>query len=339
MPPADDPGPADAAAPVISVSGLSKSFGDVVAVRGLDLDVRAGEMFGLVGPDGAGKSTIIRTLVGILSPGGGSATILGRDIVRDRSSLKKDLGYLSQRFTLYGDLSVDENIEFFAELHRVHRYREMREELLEFTQLKPFRDRLAERLSGGMKQKLGLICTLVRRPKVLFLDEPTTGVDPVSRRELWGLLQKLNAGGMTIILCTPYLDEAERCARVAFIHRGELLRVDTPDNLRRELPGRMIEIVCDDPRRAVDLLSAHGAYRRSQVFGDRIRVLVEAPAGAGFVDPFGGIDAVLAAGGLRTASHRFVRPSLEDVFIYLLTQATSGEAEAAGGAPAGEASG
>lgn len=344
MPPPDGPDPAGAARPdapgspepVISVTGLSRSFGDVTAVRGLDLSVGAGEMFGLVGPDGAGKSTIIRMLVGILGPDSGSGTILGRDLVKGRAALKQDLGYLSQKFTLYGDLSVDENIEFFAELHRVYDYRGLREELLDFTQLSPFRDRLAERLSGGMKQKLALICTLIHRPKIIFLDEPTTGVDPVSRRELWGLLQKLNAQGMTIILCTPYLDEAERCARVAFIHRGELLTVDTPDNLRRLVPGRMLEVVCDDPRKAVDLLAAGGAYPGTQAFGDRIRVIVEAGgergAAASGADPFDAVEAVLSSGGLRTSSHRFVKPSLEDVFIYLM-QAEEARAAAADGTP------
>ncbi len=303
--------------PAISTTGLSRSFGDVAAVRGLDLTVLPGEMFGLVGPDGSGKSTFIRLLCGILTPDSGTGNILGRDIVRERPALKRDIGYLSQKFTLYGDLSVDENIEFFAELHRVYEYRDLRETLLKFTQLTPFRNRLAERLSGGMKQKLALICTLIHQPKVIFLDEPTTGVDPVSRRELWGLLQKLNADGMTIVLCTPYLDEAERCARVAFIHRGELLRSDTPDNLRRLIPGRMVEVVCDDPRRAVGVLHAHGGYRRPQVYGDRIKV----SAGDDGTDPLPGIGRVLTEAGIGVTSTRFVRPALEDVFIYLMEDA------------------
>ena len=337
--PASSPARAGTAnpAPVITVTGLSRSFGDVAALRGLDLSIYDGEMFGLVGPDGAGKSTFIRMLVGILAPDAGTGVILGRDMLSERPALKKDLGYLSQKFTLYGDLSIDENIEFFAELHRVYDYHAMREELLEFTQLKPFRDRLAERLSGGMKQKLALICTLIHRPRIILLDEPTTGVDPVSRRELWGLLQKLNAQGMTIILCTPYLDEAERCSRVAFIHRGALMMVDTPDNLRRSLPGRTIEIVCSDPRRAVELLAAGGRYPRSQVFGDRIRVMVDdvdagsvrpggemSTAGRAVADPFDDLDRLLASGGITATSHRFVKPSLEDVFIYLMQETEPG---------------
>lgn len=309
----------EAPGPAIATTGLSRSFGEVVALRGVDLTVRIGEMFGLVGPDGSGKSTFIRMLCGILTPDSGTGSILGRDIVRERPALKREIGYLSQKFTLYGDLSVDENIEFFAELHRVYDYRDLRETLLDFTQLTPFRDRLAERLSGGMKQKLALICTLIHQPKVIFLDEPTTGVDPVSRRELWGLLQKLNADGMTIILCTPYLDEAERCARVAFIHRGALLRADTPDNLRRIIPGRMIEVVCADPRRAVDVLNAQGGYQRPQIYGDRIKVSADDDG----PDPLTGVERVLSEGGISVSSSRFVRPALEDVFIYLMEHASA----------------
>ena len=306
MPPAESPGP------VIVTTGLSRSFGEVHAVDGVDLDVRSGEMFGLVGPDGAGKSTIIRMLCGILTPGSGTGTILGKDIVRQRDALKTDIGYLSQKFSLYGDLSVDENIEFFAELHRVPDYHDLRERLLEFTQLGPFRDRLAEKLSGGMKQKLALICTLIHHPRIIFLDEPTTGVDPVSRRELWGLLQKLNADGMTVILCTPYLDEAERCERVAFIHDGRLMQVDTPQNLKKLIPGLVVEIVCDDPRGALDVLRAQGSSSQAQVFGDRVKVIVDSEEGAG------DIVGVLKGASIGITSRRFVRPSLEDVFIYLM---------------------
>jgi len=314
----------DPPGPVIVTTGLSRSFGSVHAVSDVHLDVRGGEMFGLVGPDGAGKSTIIRMLCGILTPTSGGGAILGQDLVTGRDALKKDLGYLSQKFTLYGDLSIDENIEFFAELHRVRDYRDLREQLLDFTQLKPFRDRLAEKLSGGMKQKLALICTLIHRPRIIFLDEPTTGVDPVSRRELWGLLQKLNADGMTVILCTPYLDEAERCGRVAFIHGGRLMEVDTPQNLKKLIPGRIVEIVCGEPRRALDVLNAHGSFPQSQVFGDRVKVIVESE------ETIGPVAATLEGAGIEVRSRRFVAPSLEDVFIYLMKE----RLEAAAGSPA-----
>jgi len=317
MPPAEDPGP------VISTTGLTRTFGELRAVSDVALEVRGGEMFGLVGPDGAGKSTIIRMLCGILTPTAGGGTIFGKDLVAGRDALKKDIGYLSQKFTLYGDLSVDENIEFFAELHHVREYRDLREQLLDFTQLKPFRDRLAEKLSGGMKQKLALICTLIHRPRIIFLDEPTTGVDPVSRRELWGLLQKLNADGMTIILCTPYLDEAERCGRVAFIHGGRLMQVDTPPNLKKLMPGLLVEIVCHEPRRALDVLNAHGSFPQSQVFGDRVKVIVDSE------ESLGPLVAALEGASVGIRSRRFVTPSLEDVFIYLM----KGRPEAAAEGP------
>jgi len=317
MPPAEDPGP------VISTTGLTRTFGELRAVSDVALEVRGGEMFGLVGPDGAGKSTIIRMLCGILTPTAGGGTIFGKDLVAGRDALKKDIGYLSQKFTLYGDLSVDENIEFFAELHHVREYRDLREQLLDFTQLKPFRDRLAEKLSGGMKQKLALICTLIHRPRIIFLDEPTTGVDPVSRRELWGLLQKLNADGMTIILCTPYLDEAERCGRVAFIHGGRLMQVDTPPNLKKLMPGLLVEIVCHEPRRALDVLNAHGSFPQSQVFGDRVKVIVDSE------ESLGPLVAALEGASVGIRSRRFVTPSLEDVFIYLM----KGRSEAAAEGP------
>lgn len=304
----------EAAGLAILITGLGRRFDDIHAVQGLSLAIERGEMFGLVGPDGAGKTTTIRMLTGILTPTSGGGTILGRDLTAERSALKKEIGYLSQRFTLYGDLSVDENVEFFAELHRVRDYRPRREQLLDFTQLRPFRSRLAEQLSGGMKQKLALVCTLIHHPRIIFLDEPTTGVDPVSRRELWGILQKLNSDGMTVVMSTPYLDEAERCSRVAFIHRGELMRVDTPDNLRRLIPGRVMEVVCDDPRKALGVLKRDERYRQAQVYGDRVRVVIGESDGRG-------AEEALRGASIAVSSSRLVKPALEDVFIHLMRNA------------------
>ena len=293
---------------------LSRSFGAITAVDHLNLKVEEGAMFGLVGPDGAGKTTTIRMLCGILAPGSGTASVLGHDIVRESDAIKKEIGYLSQRFTLYGDLTVDENIEFFAEINRVYDYRPRREELLEFTRLTPFRARLAEKLSGGMKQKLALACTLVHRPRLIFLDEPTTGVDPVSRRDFWTILQSLLKQGITIVMTTPYLDEAERCTRVALMNRGSLMREDTPEGMKSAMVGEILEIVCDRVRDASALLKGEEEAMEVQAFGDRIHVIVTAAAS--------GEEAIrrrLGRGGIHVTGIRRVEPSLENVFISLLT--------------------
>ncbi len=200
----------------------------VAAVDRLSLEIRRGEIFTLVGPDGAGKTTTIRMMCGVLPPTEGTIRILGKDMRTEREAVKRSIGYLSQRFSLYGDLTIDENIDFFAEIHRLQDFRSRKEELLDFMRLTPFRGRLAERLSGGMKQKLALACTLIHTPQMIFLDEPTTGVDPVSRRDFWKILSAVLKSGVTIVMATPYLDEAERSTRVALIQQGRLLMCDTP---------------------------------------------------------------------------------------------------------------
>jgi len=218
----------------IELRGVVKRYGATRALDEVTFDIRRGEMFGLIGSDGAGKTTAIRLMCGLLRPDAGQVRVLERDPVREHRHITARVGYLSQRFSLYGDLSVDENIAFFAEVHGVRDYRQRREQLLAMTQLTPFRGRLADRLSGGMKQKLALVCTLVHEPELLLLDEPTTGVDPVSRREFWKLLSEFLAQGITILMSTPYLDEAERCTRVALLHEGRLLACDDPTRLRAD---------------------------------------------------------------------------------------------------------
>lgn len=298
----------------IDIQDLSKSFDDIKAVDHISLNVEQGEMFGIVGPDGSGKTTLIRMLCGILTPTSGNAIILGHDVVNNPDAVKKEIGYLSQRFSLYGDLSIDENIEFFAEINKVYDYKQRREELLEFTRLATFRNRLAEKLSGGMKQKLALACTLIHTPKIIFLDEPTTGVDPVSRRDFWKILQSLLRSGITIVMSTPYLDEAERCSRVALMNKGRVMRVDTPTNLKKLMSGEVVEIVCERVREASKLLRDQALGKEIQTFGDRLNVVVEDVA-----RDFPPIESRLKQRGIAVESWRVISPSLENIFISLLT--------------------
>lgn len=298
---------------VLECNNLTKKFDDLTAVDGLRLSVQHGEMFGIVGPDGAGKTTTFRMLVGALLPTAGTATILGFDLVKESKKIKREIGYLSQRFSLYGDLSVDENIEFFAEINEVYDYKDRREELLAFTRLTPFRTRLAEQLSGGMKQKLALACTLIHRPKILFLDEPTTGVDPVSRRDFWKILSNLLKENITIVLSTPYLDEAERCSRIALMNQGKVMVVDTPQNIKSLMKGEIVEVVCEPIHEAFKLLKGNPFLIDVQAFGDRLNVILE----NGRRD-FPQIEKVLKDHRIQCHESRTVSPSLENVFISLM---------------------
>ena len=299
----------------IELRSVSKLFGEHRAVDSVSMSVEKGEMFALVGPDGAGKTTTIRMLCGIVPPDKGELLVCGFDVQKQPSEVKNRIGYLSQRFSLYGDLTIDENIEFFAEIHRVRDYRLRREELLEFTRLTPFRSRFAENLSGGMKQKLALACTLIHTPEVIFLDEPTAGVDPVSRRDFWKILSSLLKTGITILMTTPYLDEAERCTRVAMMNEGRILVADTPQNLKGSMKGALIELVCNDIRKASALLKSETVAREVQAFGDRLNVVVE--------DERKGmrkIVDVLKKHSIEVLDRRSIRPSLENVFISLLSE-------------------
>ena len=309
----------------VSFTDVTRSYGGVKALGGLTFEVETGEMFGLIGPDGAGKTTAIRVACGLIRPDGGAVRILGHDPVRAHARVTGAIGYLSQRFSLYGDLTIDENIAFFAEMHGVADYRGARDRLLDMTQLTPFRGRRADRLSGGMKQKLALACTLVHEPRVILLDEPTTGVDPVSRREVWKLLSEFLEQGITILVSTPYLDEAERCARVALLHEGRVLALDTPDALRASLPGRVVEIVAADQPRVVAAARQDAGVVDVQTFGERTHVRYGAEAHEEAVSR---VAARLSAAGIEVRSLREVPPSLEDVFIARLQNeaATPGEA-------------
>jgi ABC-2 type transport system ATP-binding protein len=295
---------------------VTRRYGAITAVDALTFDVAAGEMFGLIGPDGAGKTTTIRLTGGLLKPDAGKIAVFGQDPSAEHRAITGDVGYLSQRFSLYGDLTIDENIAFFAEIHGVRRYGPARDRLLEMTQLTPFRGRRADRLSGGMKQKLALACTLVHEPRILLLDEPTTGVDPVSRREFWKLLAEFLSRGLTIVMATPYLDEAERCARVALLHDGHLLALDVPSRLQGALAGQILEVMTATPRPAVDQLARVPGVLDVQSFGERAHARV-APGAAGTVVP--AIEAAMRTANIPVVSVRPIAASLEDVFIDLIT--------------------
>lgn len=309
-------GGADDMEAVIKINNLKKSYGDIRAAHNISLSIKEGEMFGLVGPDGAGKTTTIRILCGLLNPDSGSVEMLGSQLSKKKKEIQNQIGYLSQKFSLYGDLSVDENIEFFADIHNVRGFEERRDELLAFTRLTNFRDRLADKLSGGMRQKLALACSLIHKPKIIFLDEPTTGVDPVSRRDFWKILSDLQKEGITILMTTPYLDEAERCNHVALMNNGEIIAFDTPQNIKASINKQVIEIISDDIKKTYSLLKEK--YGTDvQIFGDRINLIID--------DAHSDIDdikTILQKNNLLLLSHRTITPSLENVFIHLVKKAS-----------------
>jgi ABC-2 type transport system ATP-binding protein len=303
----------------LSLQDVTRRFGATEAIRRVSFEVGRGEMFGLIGPDGAGKTTTIRLLCGLIAPDSGTLQVLGRHPVREHLAVTRSVGYFSQRFSLYGDLSIDENIAFFAEIHGVTGYQERRTRLLDMMQLTPFRGRLAERLSGGMKQKLALACTLVHKPDVILLDEPTTGVDPVSRREFWKLLSEFLSQGITIVMATPYLDEAERCSRVALLHEGRLLAVDAPERLRRAHPGQVVEVHAEPQAAAIAALGLQAGVEDVQALGEHLHVRLSA-AEPGAPER---LSAALRRAGVAVSSARTVMASLEDVFINQVLHASS----------------
>ncbi len=311
------PRPADAGSgqAVIEFDRVTKQYGSLRALDEASFAVARGEMFGMIGPDGAGKTTAIRIACGLLRPSSGAVRVLGLDPIRDHGRITAAVGYLSQRFSLYGDLTIDENIAFFAELHGVRDYRAARDRLLDMTQLTPFRARRADRLSGGMKQKLALSCTLVHEPDLLVLDEPTTGVDPVARREFWKLLSEFLSRGLTILMATPYLDEAERCARIVLLHEGRVLAIDRPAVLQRTLSGRLLEVITDTGRPPLDVLARVPGVADAQVFGDRAHVRLETTDDGSAV---AALTAALSQAGFTAVSVRPTVASLEDVFIDML---------------------
>jgi len=299
----------------IQTNNLTKTFGSLVAVSQLNLEVKTGEIFGLVGPDASGKTTTLRMLCGILPPDGGEARVAGFDIRKEAELLKEKVGYLPQRFGLYGDLTVLENIHFYADLFQVSKQRrkERIERLLRFANLEPFGRRKAQDLSGGMKQKLGLICALIHTPQLLFLDEPTTGVDPLSRRDFWVILYDLLKEGVTILFSTSYMDEAERCSRIGLIYQGKLLIADTPSAVKAQMGGAVLELRLEDYRKGIKMLEGIGSFRSLVLSGDKIHVLVDDPQEGERI-----IREVLKAQGMEVLGLIAVRPTLEDAFVSMV---------------------
>ncbi|MDO8963115.1 MAG: ABC transporter ATP-binding protein [Coriobacteriia bacterium] len=326
-------GPIDIAnAPAIRAAGLTRVFAGkrgapgLTAVDAVDLEVARGEVFGLVGPDGAGKSTLIRMLATVLEPSAGTAEVFGHSVTRDGQAVKRRIGYMSQAFSLYPDLTVAENLDFFAELRGVRgaEKTERSQRLLEFSGLTEFASRQARNLSGGMKQKLALAATLIHEPDLLFLDEPTTGVDPVSRREFWRIIANLHRHGVTIFVATPYMDEAERCNRVAFMRDGRLRFVDTPAGLKERLPGTLYEVILTEQRAAMPVLRGVAGVTSVSVYGDALRTLV-APGGP----DADSLRASLEAAGFVIASVAPAHVDMEAAFAFLAEETA---APAGGGA-------
>ena len=298
----------------ITIDNISKSYGETAALENISLSVEKNTIFGLVGPDGAGKSTLIRILCGLLKPDSGNANISGFDLLKDSDKIKNNIGYLSQKFSLYTDLTVDENIEFLAEIHGVKEFKKKRDELLGFTRLINFRKFLAGKLSGGMKQKLALACTLIYEPEIIFLDEPTTGVDPVSRREFWIILSNLLKNDITVFISTPYMDEAERFNKIALIDKGKLLTVDSPENVKLIMKGQILEVVCSPVRSAYKILKDKTSFE-IQLFGDRINIASDSND---LNEDF--INELLIPNSIYITGIRKVSPSLENAYIHLIKE-------------------
>jgi ABC-2 type transport system ATP-binding protein len=300
---------------IIRIRDLTRRFGTLTAVDHLNLEISEGEIFGLVGPDGAGKTTTLRMLCGLVDPSEGQVFVAGHDVKREVDAVRDQIGYMAQRFGLYADLTVEENMNFYADLFGVvgRERDDLKLRLLKMTRMEPFRARPAGKLSGGMKQKLALMCTLLHHPRVLFLDEPTNGVDPVSRRDFWAILYELVKDGLTVFVTTAYLDEAERCNRVGLMHRGRLIQCDTPASLKSKLEEVCYRVAAADRRAVRKLLEKQSGVVSVEASGPVLHLFL-APAET---SPERLQDAIAAA-GLGSAEFQRIVPSLEDVFIALI---------------------
>jgi len=300
--------------PLVEAENLCRSFGPVKALDGLNFSVEQGEIFGLMGPDGAGKTTCLRILCGLMQPTSGKALVLGKDVAKDPEAIKDQIGYMAQPAKLYEDLTVKENIELYADLYQVprDRYEQRMKRLLEFSGLAPFTDRLFRQLSGGMKQKVGLSCALIHTPKVLFLDEPTNGVDPVSRRDFWKILYELHRENVTILVASTYLDEADRCHRVALFDRGRVRLVMEPLSLRSLVKGHLFDLKTAERRKAMRILKTSPSVVQASLFGAGIHFSLKES------EDLAPVEKELASSGLGVFRLEAIQPSLEDVYLSLV---------------------
>jgi len=306
-----------AAEPVVAVSlhDLEKRFGEFVAVNRLNLSIRRGEIFGFLGPNGAGKSTTIRMLCGLLAPTSGSGTVAGFDIVTDPERIKERIGYMSQKFSLYEDLTVEENIDFYAGIYRlpVDRRRQRKEWVIAMAGLQDHRQARTATLSGGWKQRLALGCAILHEPPIIFLDEPTAGVDPMSRRSFWALIYQLADAGVTVFVTTHYMDEAEYCDRLGLLYRGELIALGTAEELKTAMVEEIVEVACEQPQEALPVLEGVAGVRHAALFGRGLHVVTEHAAAT-----MPALADALAAAGLPAGQPERIMPSLEDVFVSLI---------------------
>jgi ABC-2 type transport system ATP-binding protein len=299
----------------VEINKLGKKYKSLEALKPLDLGIEPGEIFGLVGPDGAGKTTVIKLLAALIRPSSGSAKIFGQDTSKDPEGARRHIGYMSQSFVLYPELTVSENLDFFSDLYQVtgDEKKKRMVELMAFSRLGPFKDRLSGKLSGGMKQKLALSCALIHTPKLLLLDEPTTGVDPISRRELWKLLYEIWKQGVTIILATPYMDEAERCSRIAFLNKGQVLLCDKPENIKAGVGFKVYQLEVLELQKAYELLAKSQIARNAGLFGGHLHVHLDKPE-----QELAGMAALFRQNGIKVISQKQIEPSIEDVFLSLM---------------------
>lgn len=303
--------------PIIETHKLTKAFKTIVAVDALTLKIWPAEIFGLLGPDGSGKTTTIRLLAAIMDPTDGWARVAGYDTISEPEPIKQRIGYMAQRFNLYGDLSVWENLNFFADVFQVSSVerKERIPRLLEFARLSKFRDRRAAQLSGGMQKKLALACTLIHTPEIILLDEPTTGVDPVSRREFWDILTDLHLQGITLVVSTPYMDEAERCSRVGLIYQGQMVVCDTPRNVKGMTEGELIALWPSDIHKAREVLTGQDGVLEIQTYGDQLRIFVHDTDGL-----MERMRSTLATEGIEVLEIRKTHPRMEEAFISIIRQ-------------------